>query len=142
MLECTYCYAVVKKDKKIPKMVFPSPNKSFKEIKKNMKKMQNDVWTSKTIYRRILELCQYFNWTLYQLSDASGVPIATLYTYRRRSSIPKVETLLAICDAFGISLAKFFSVESNDAEELYVTLCNLSPTSRRLLKEVAKRMKE
>ena len=122
-------------------MVFPSPNKSFKEIK-IMKKQSSDVWTSKTIYRRILDLCHHFNWTLYQLSDESGVPIATLYTYRRRASIPKVETLISICDAFGISLGKFFTLEDEDTDDLYMILCNLSQTSRGLLKEVAKRMKE
>lgn len=66
---------------------------------------------------------------------------STMYSYRYRNSIPKVETLIAICDALGITLTKFFLVKDDEVDELYVVLSQLSRDSRQLLMEVAKKMK-
>ena len=141
MPEYRYYYAVVEPQNN-PKMVFPSPNKSLKEIIENMKGTQNEVWTSQTIYNRILALCEQRGWTAYRLAELAGISVATIYTYRRRVSMPKIETLIPICNAFGISLAKFFMLPDSEADELYAVLSDLSKTSRNLLKEVALRMKE
>lgn len=71
----------------------------------------------------------------------SGMTQSTMYSYRYRNSIPKVETLIAICDALGITLTKFFLVKDDEVDELYVVLSQLSRDSRQLLMEVAKKMK-
>lgn len=102
---------------------------------------KNEGWTSKTIYNRILELCEKYGWTMNRLAELSGMTQSTMYTYRYRNSMPKIETLIAICDAFGITLAQFFMVKDDDADELYVVLSQLSHESKTLLMEVARRMK-
>lgn len=102
---------------------------------------KNEGWTSKTIYNRILELCEEYGWTMNRLAEMSGMTQSTIYSYRYRNSIPKVETLIAICDALGITLTKFFLVKDDDVDELYVVLSQLSYDSRQLLMEVAKKMK-
>lgn len=102
---------------------------------------KNEGWTSKTIYNRILELCEEYGWTMNRLAEMSGMTQSTMYSYRYRNSIPKVETLIAICDALGITLTKFFLVKDDDVDELYVVLSQLSHDSRQLLMEVAKKMK-
>lgn len=71
----------------------------------------------------------------------SGMTQSTMYSYRYRNSIPKVDTLIAICDALGITLTKFFLVKDDEVDELYVVLSQLSRDSRQLLMEVAKKMK-
>lgn len=107
-----------------------------------MDNTKNEVWNSQTIYSRILALCEERGWTMYRLAEMSGVSMATLYSYRYRVSMPKIETLIAVCDAFGISIAKFFMMQDTDSDELYAALSELSKTSKNLLKEVALRMKE
>lgn len=102
---------------------------------------KNEGWTSKTIYNRILELCEKYGWTMNRLAELSGMTQSTMYTYRYRNSMPKIETLIAICDAFGITLAQFFMVKDDDVDELYVVLSQLSHESKTLLMEVARRMK-
>ena len=102
---------------------------------------KNEGWTSKTIYNRILELCEEYGWTMNRLAELSGMTQSTMYTYRYRNSMPKIETLIAICDAFGITLAKFFMVKDDEVDELYIILSQLSHDSKTLLMEVAKKMK-
>lgn len=102
---------------------------------------KNEGWTSKTIYNRILELCEEYGWTMNRLAELSGMTQSTMYSYRYRNSIPRVETLIAICDALGITLTKFFMVKDDDVDELYIVLSQLSHESRNLLMEVAKKMK-
>lgn len=102
---------------------------------------KNEGWTSTTIYNRILELCEEYGWTMNRLAEMSGMTQSTIYSYRYRNSIPKVETLIAICDALGITLTNFFLVKDDDVDELYVVLSQLSHDSRQLLMEVAKKMK-
>lgn len=106
-----------------------------------MEVTKNEGWTSKTIYNRILELCEEYGWTMNRLAELSGMTQSTMYTYRYRNSMPKIETLIAICDAFGITLAKFFMVKDDEVDELYIILSQLSHESKRLLMEVAKKMK-
>ena len=54
----------------------------------------------------------YFNknnmnaWDLYK---ASGIPKSTLYSYLSTTdALPKIDTLLHICEGFGITIREFF----------------------------------
>lgn len=123
------------------KMVFPSPKNHSRSIKE-MTNKKNQEWTSVTIYNRILSLCEEKGWTISRLTELSNVSQSTFFAFRYRKSMPSIDTLVSICEAFGITLSKFFLIEDSDTNELYIMLNNLSPESRKLLKEVAKRMKE
>lgn len=106
-----------------------------------MKNTKNKRWTSKTIYDRILALCGQYGWSITRLAELAEMPASTIYSCRYRDSMPKIETLIAICDALDITLAKFFMVEDGDTDALYGVLRELSDSSKKLLVEVAKRMK-
>ena len=47
-------------------------------------------------------------WSLYELSQESGITQSTLVSMLKRGNPPKIETLSLLCDAFGITLAQFF----------------------------------
>ena len=49
------------------------------------------------------------NWNLY---IASGLPKATVYScMNAKDKLPKLDTLLHICEAFGITIKEFFDDE-------------------------------
>ena len=47
-------------------------------------------------------------WSMYELSQQSGITQSTLTSMLKRGNPPKIDTLICICEAFGISLAQFF----------------------------------
>lgn len=61
------------------------------------------------ILDHIKELCAKEHWTNYELAKNSGLPQSTIVNLFLRSNQPTFPTLLKICDAFGITLAQFFS---------------------------------
>ena len=106
-----------------------------------MKITKNEGWSAKTIYNRILVLCEERGWTLTRLAELAAMNTSTLYIYWYRDSMPTIETLVEMCEVFEITLAEFFMVEDKN-EELIRILNGLSDSSKELLMEVAKRMKE
>ena len=85
--------------------------------------MKNE--TSKTEKRdrmdcleRIKEMLAERNWSMYTLSQKSGIPQSTLSNLFLRCNSPSIPTLEKICDAFQVSLAYFFGgTESNLTED-------------------------
>ena len=60
------------------------------------------------IIAKIDELKKDRNWTDYDLSQQALITQSTIASMRARNSLPKIETLQAICSAFGITLSQFF----------------------------------
>ncbi len=60
---------------------------------------------------KIEKLREERGWTVYKLALEAGVTQSTLATMYQRKTPPKVETLQALCEAFGITLAQFFLEE-------------------------------
>ena len=54
-------------------------------------------------------------WTFYKLSQESGLSQQTFTQWFNKKTIPTIPALKAVWDAFGISLANFFS-ETNTVE--------------------------
>ena len=68
--------------------------------------------TREAIAVRIKELCNEKGMTMYRLSALSGVPHTTLISnINGDSKNPGIMTIKKLSDAFGISLAEFFSSE-------------------------------
>ena len=61
------------------------------------------------ILQRILQLREEKGWSEYKLSVESGIPQSTISSWFRKKVQPSVQSLQAICDACGITLAQFFS---------------------------------
>ena len=60
------------------------------------------------IIAKIEKLKNERGWTDYELAQQSMVTQSTIASMKARNSPPKLETLQAICHAFGVTLAQFF----------------------------------
>lgn len=58
---------------------------------------------------RIRELMKERGWSEYRLAIASGLSQSTVANIFNRNTTPSVNTLEAICQGFGITLAQFFA---------------------------------
>ena len=61
------------------------------------------------ILERIKALQKERDWTNYQLAQEAAMTQSTLTNMFARKTLPSVTTLIAICDAFGITLSQFFN---------------------------------
>jgi len=61
------------------------------------------------VIKRIDTLMEERQWSDYRLSLESGLSSSTIANIHRRNTVPSIITLEAICDAFGITMAQFFS---------------------------------
>ena len=73
-------------------------------------------------------------WSVYELALEAGITQSTLASMSQRHTPPKIETLRAICDAFGITLAQFF-LEDEKMEILTDEEQELINSFRKLPKE-------
>ena len=81
------------------------------------------------ILDRIRHLQEERNWSVYHLSLESGITQSTLNNMFKRGTDPSIRTLSALCEAFGITLADFFSEEGRT---------EISQSERALLMEYRK----
>lgn len=65
--------------------------------------------------KRIRQLMEERNWTDYRLAKESGLSHSTVTNMFNRNNAPTLPTLEAVCKAFGITLAQFFT-EGNSSE--------------------------
>lgn len=68
---------------------------------------------SMIIQDKIRELMDEREWTEYKLSKMAGLSETTITNIFKRNNAPTFATLESICDAFGITLAQFFTEGSN-----------------------------
>lgn len=69
------------------------------------------------ITNRIDELCRLHNMSKYRLSQITGISQSAFSKMARQQTSLSIETIHRICDAFGISMAQFFS-ESDEYPDL------------------------
>lgn len=67
-----------------------------------------DVLERITFYRK------QKNWSEYQLAERSGLTQSTISSWYRKNMLPTIPSLAKLCDAFGITLSQFFSMENDD----------------------------
>ncbi len=65
--------------------------------------------------RRIKQLMEERGWTDYRLAKESNLSHSTVTNMFNRNNAPTLPTLEAVCKAFGITLAQFFT-EGNNPE--------------------------
>ena len=66
---------------------------------------------SEAIRKRVKYYMKKNNMSMWALFKMSGVPMSTLSTFMSgRTDLIKLDTLLHICEGFGITLYDFFSV--------------------------------
>lgn len=80
---------------------------------------------------KIEKLRKERGWTTYRLAEEAGITQSTIFNMHARGTLPSLTTLYSICNAFGITLAEFFSdsdlFDLNDSErELICKLRKMS----------------
>ena len=74
--------------------------------------------TVTAIRNRILELCGERNITLNKIANIAGLPPSSVKNILYgKSKNPKIITIKALCDGFGITLGEFFSTPEFDTLE-------------------------
>lgn len=82
-------------------------------------------------------------WTSYRLAKESGLSQSTIINIYKRSSVPSIDTLEAICKGFGITLSQFFtegeSVElTPELKEVFEGWTKLTPDEKELVLNMIK----
>lgn len=96
--------------------------------------------------KRIRQLMEERGWTDYRLAKESGLSHSTVTNMFNRNNAPTLPTLDAVCRAFGITLAQFFS-EGNEPnslteeqQKLFSRWSSLSEEQKRLLLDLMNTM--
>lgn len=96
--------------------------------------------------KRIRQLMEERGWTDYRLAKESGLSHSTVTNMFNRNNAPTLPTLEAVCKAFGITLAQFFS-EGNEPnslteeqQKLFSRWSPLSEEQKRLLLDLMNTM--
>lgn len=89
---------------------------------------------------KIEELREERNWSKNYLAMESGLTQSTLNNLYSRKTEPKISTLRAICNAFGITLSEFFK-EQDSEDELIRRVKSLTPDNKTALLHLLKSVK-
>ena len=65
--------------------------------------------STEDVLERIEQLLQDHKWTTYRLANESGIPVSSLYNMLDRRTMPKLDNLYKICQAFQMSMSEFFA---------------------------------
>lgn len=99
------------------------------------------------VIKRIDMLMKERNWSDYKLSAESGLSSSTIANIHRRNTVPSISTLESICSAFGITLAQFFTEDSNTVQlntaqrDLFNQWIALTDNQKDLIYQLIKEMK-
>lgn len=90
-----------------------------------------------TILEKIDKLRIEHGWSINNLAMEAMLTQSTLNNLYTRKAEPKLSTLRAICGAFGITLAEFFTDEDEKAtnidEEMQIRFSKLSETQKKAI---------
>ena len=87
------------------------------------------------VLKKLQSLLDARGWTMYRLAKESGLSEKTIANIYRRNTLPSLSTLEAICGAFGITMAQFFteteSVElSPELKQVFDCWVTLTPEQK------------
>ena len=89
--------------------------------------------------KRIKQLMEERGWTDYQLAKESNLSQSTVANMFNSNNAPTLPTLEAVCKAFGVTLAQFFSESKEpyvlmpEQQELFSRWSSLTDEQKRLL---------
>ena len=64
------------------------------------------------VLARLHQLLQERGWSVYKVAQEAGLSQKTVYNIYYRNTMPSIPTLEALCKAFGMSMAQFFSTDN------------------------------
>ncbi|NLO85832.1 MAG: helix-turn-helix transcriptional regulator [Clostridiales bacterium] len=68
------------------------------------------------VLARITALRERRNWTIWKLSEESGVDQSTISAWYKKGRSPSVSSLQKICEAFHMTMSQFFSSDNSSVE--------------------------
>lgn len=97
------------------------------------------------VLKHIDELRMERGWSMYKLAEMSDITCSTLTNMFSRRTLPSLTTLMALCEAFNISLADFFQTAENiepNTEELQLIdkYRHLSQDRKKLVRDLIKEL--
>ena len=96
--------------------------------------------------KRIKQLMEERGWTDYRLAKESNLSHSTVTNMFNRNNAPTLPTLEAVCKAFGITLAQFFSESDEpnaltpEQQDFFSRWSSLSDEQKRLLLDLMNTM--
>ena len=93
------------------------------------------------ILEKIDELRKQRGWSVNYLAMEAELTQSTLNNLYKRRTEPKISTLRAICNAFGISLADFFKDDISPDDELKSKIAFLSKENKQALLTIIKNLR-
>ena len=95
--------------------------------------------------KRIRQLMEERGWTDYRLAKEAKLSHSTVTNMFNRNNAPTLPTLEAVCRAFGITLAQFFTEDgesqiTEDQQKLFSTWSTLTDEQKRLLLDLMNTM--
>lgn len=96
--------------------------------------------------KRIRQLMEERDWTDYRLAKEAGLSHSTVTNMFNRNNALTLPTLEAVCKAFGITLAQFFSegddphALTSEQQELFSRWSSLTDEQKRLLLDLMSTM--
>lgn len=79
------------------------------------------------IVEKLIRIKKRNKWTNYKIAQESGLPASTVANIFNQKTTPQMDTFIALCKGFGISLSEFFGTEEkfknlNDSEIEIISL--------------------
>lgn len=87
------------------------------------------------VLERLRQLLQERGWSVYKVAQEAGLSQKTVYNIYYRNTMPSIPTLEALCKAFGMTIAQFFSTEdlvavTPEVKELFNSWITLTPEQK------------
>ena len=98
------------------------------------------------VLNKISLLRERRSWTIWKLSEESGVDQSTISAWYKKGRSPSVSSLEKICDAFNITMSQFFSDSDSpvtlalDQQEMLENWSALSKKQKEIVLELIKNM--
>lgn len=96
---------------------------------------------------RLRQILEERGWSEYRLAKESGLHGSTIKNIYKRNTQPTIETLEAICGAFGITLAQFFTVDgltelTPEQKDMFSKWVDLTPSQKHAVDTVVQAFSE
>lgn len=87
------------------------------------------------VLERLRQLLQERGWSVYRVAQEAGLSQKTVYNIYYRNTMPSIPTLEALCKAFGMTIAQFFSADdlvavTPEVKELFNSWITLTPEQK------------
>ena len=79
------------------------------------------------IVEKLIRIKKRNKWTNYKIAKESGLPASTVASIFNQKTTPQMDTFIALCKGFGVSLSEFFGTEEkfNNLTESEIEIVSL-----------------